>query len=57
MSMFPLKCPNSSCRKEISCIDLENLFEIVDWFKIKTITANEFLKNNQEYTYCMTPGC
>lgn len=57
MSMFPLKCPSSSCRKEINCLDLENLFEYVDWFKMKTITANEFLKNNQDYTYCMTPGC
>lgn len=55
--MFPLKCPDNNCRKLVNCIDLENLFEYVDWYKIKTITANEFLKTNDDYSYCMTPGC
>lgn len=57
MSLFPLKCPDYTCKKPISCMDLEYLLEYEDWSKIRTLTANEFLKKNDKYSYCHSPGC
>ncbi len=38
-------------------MDLEYLLEYEDWSKIRTLTANEFLKKNDKYSYCHSPGC
>jgi hypothetical protein len=57
MSQFPFLCPDVECRKKIACIDLEYLLDFSDWYKMRTIAANEFLKNSDEFEYCMTPGC
>jgi hypothetical protein len=38
-------------------MDLEHLLEYGEWLKIRTLSANEFLKNNEHFDYCMTPGC
>jgi len=57
MSQFPFLCPDVECRKKISCIDLEYLLDFSDWYKMRTIAANHFLKDNDGFDFCMTAGC
>lgn len=57
MSQFPLKCPELECRKFVSCVDLEYLMDFCDWSKIRTLSANEYLKGNEDFDFCLTAGC
>lgn len=55
--LFPLICPEDSCRKEIADSDIRECLSHELYLKYEKISLNKAMEANKEYSWCPTPNC